>query len=167
MTDLVRYAGQAVVYAVLAVATGYFASRPALDYFPSDAAQLKLSFAHGSQRIVECRRLTVDEIAKLPPKERRPNNCARERVPIRVQLLLDEQPIYDEVLQPTGFSRDGPATVYRKFRVAPGRHEITARLRDSARVDGFDHESRFTVELAPRQNLAIDFKSDHGTFSFR
>ncbi len=167
MADVVRYVGQAVFFASLAAGIGFLASRPTLEYFPSDSAQLKLSFAHGSQRVAECRRLSVAEIAKLPPRERRPNTCARERVPIRVQILVDDLPIYDEVLQPTGLANDGPARVYRKFRVPPGRHEITARLRDSARLDGFDHEQRITVELAALQNLAIDFRSDHGAFSFR
>ncbi|MBM3526359.1 MAG: hypothetical protein FJX57_25695 [Alphaproteobacteria bacterium] len=167
MTEALRWAGQAVVLAGVAVAIGVFASRPTLTYFPADAAQIKLSFAHGSQRVAECRRLTPEEIAKLPPRERRPNTCARERVPIRVQLLVDGRAIYDEVLQPTGLSRDGPARVYRKFMVPAGRHEITARLRDSGRAEGFDHERTAAVELRPLQNLAIDFKSDHGTFDFR
>jgi len=86
---------------------------------------------------------------------------------MRVQLLVDEVPIYDEVVQPTGLSRDGPAHIYRKFAVAPGRHEITARLRDSDRSEGFDYEHRVTVELAPLQNLAVDFSSDQGTFIIR
>ena len=167
MADALRWAGQAVVLVLMAAFVGWFASRPTIAYFPSDAAQIKLSFAHGSQRVAECRRLSVDEIAKLPPKDRRPNTCARERVPIRVQLLVDDAPIYDEVLQPTGLARDGPARVYRKFTIAPGRHEVVARLRDSARGDGFDHERRMIVELKPLQNLAIDFRSDHGTFGFR
>ncbi|MBL8699630.1 MAG: hypothetical protein JNK67_14725 [Alphaproteobacteria bacterium] len=167
MADAMRYAGQALVLALLAVAIGFFASRPTLEYFPVDAAQIKLSFAHGSQRVAECRRLSVEEIARLPAKDRRPNTCARERVPIRVQLLLDGRPIYDEVLQPTGLARDGPARVYRKFQVPPGRHEITARLRDSGRTEGFDHERKLEVELKPLQNLAVDYKSDHGTFDFR
>jgi len=167
VAEIVRYLGQAGFFVTLAAGVGLLASRPMLEYFPADSAQIKLSFAHGSHRVAECRRLTVEEIAKLPPKERRPNTCARERLPIRVQILVDERPIYDAVLQPTGFARDGPARVYQKFRVPPGRHEITARLRDSDRHEGFDHEQRVTVELAPLQNLAIDFRSDHGAFSFR
>lgn len=162
-----RYVGQAVIYGVIALAIGFFSSRPMLGYFPEDKAQIKISFTHGADRIEECRRLTPEEIAKLPPRERRPHTCGRERLPMRVQLLVDEVPIYDEVVQPTGLSRDGPAHIYRKFAVAPGRHEITARLRDSDRSEGFDYEQRVTVELAPLQNLAVDFSSDQGTFIIR
>ncbi len=167
MADLARYAGQAVFYGIISLGVGYFASRPLIDYFPANKAQIKISFAHGANRVEECRRLTTEEIAKLPPSKRKPHTCGRERLPIRVQLLLNEETIYDEVVEPTGLSRDGPARVYRKFQVTPGRHEITARLRDSNRTAGFDYERRVNVDLAPLQNLAIDFSSDQGTFIVR
>lgn len=167
MNKWIRYIGQAVVYGAVAAGIGYFASNPWIEQFPSDSAQLKLSFAHGAQRKEECRRLTPEEIAKLPPNMRRPTTCGRERVPIRVQLVVDGKPIYDEILKPTGLAGDGPARVYQKFVVPPGRREIVARLRDSTRTEGFDYERRHTVELEPLQSLAIDFRADQGTFVFR
>ncbi len=166
-SEIMRYVGQAVIYAAIALAIGTFSSWPTLEYFPADKAQIKISFAHGAKRVDDCRRLTAQEIAKLPPRERRPHTCGRERLPTRVQLLVDEVAIYDEVVQPTGLSRDGPARIYRKFAVSPGRHQITARLRDSSRTEGFDYERRVTLELAPLQNLAIDFSGDQGTFIIR
>lgn len=166
-SDAAGYAGQAIVYGVLALAVGYLSNRPVIEYFSSDRAQIKMSFGHGANRVEDCRRLAPEEIAKLPPRERRPHTCGRERLPIHVQLLIDDVPIYDEVIQPTGLSRDGPARVYRKLAAMPGRHEITARLRDSNRAEGFDYERRATVELIPRQSLAISFSSDQGTFIIR
>lgn len=85
MPDLLRYAGQAVIYAAFAVLIGYFASHPVYRQIPDGQAQIKLSFSHGAARKVACRRLSSQEIAKLPPNERRPNTCARERADIRVQ----------------------------------------------------------------------------------
>ncbi len=167
MTDALRLSGQAIALALLMLFIGVFASWPRLTYFPSDRAQLKLSFAHGAERKDECRRLTSEEIAKLPPNQRRPNTCGRERLPIRVQLVLDEQTIYDAVLEPTGLARDGPARVYQKFAIPAGRHVIIARLRDSRRTDGFDYETRAEIRLEPLQSLAIEFKGDQGTFTFR
>ncbi|WP_072388742.1 hypothetical protein [Hyphomicrobium sp. CS1BSMeth3] len=167
ISDAARYVGQAAIYGLLALAIGYFSSRPMVVYFPTDKAQIKFSFAHGAKRVEECRRLAPEEIAKLPPRERRPHTCGRERLPMRVQLLVGDVPIYDDVIQPTGLSRDGPARIYRKFSIAPGRHEITARLRDSNRMEGFDYERRVTIELKAQQNLAIDFSSDQGTFTIR
>jgi hypothetical protein len=74
---------------------------------------------------------------------------------------------YEAVLQPTGFSRDGPSETYDKILVPAGPHHIEARLRDSKRRDGFDYEAVRDVDLQPFQNLAIDFKADRGGFVLR
>jgi len=167
MREALRYVGQALVYVVVACAIGYFSSRPVYTQIPANSAQIKMSFSHGGARKEPCRKLTPAEIAKLPPSERRPNTCARERTSIRAQLLLDDHVIYDGVLMPTGLAGDGPARTYQKFIVPAGRHTIEARMRDSTRVEGFDYEKRATLDLVPWQNLAIDFRADAGGFIFR
>lgn len=167
MNDPVRLVGQALFYLLFAALIGYFASKPLYRYFPEDRAQIKLSFVHGAARSEDCRRLTSQEIAKLPPNERRPNTCARERIPARIQIVVDDRMLYDAVLQPTGIANDGPMRTYQKFVVAPGQHTITARLRDSKRAEGFDYENTMRVDLKPLQNLAVDFKADSGGFTFR
>jgi hypothetical protein len=166
MPNLMRYAGQVVFLAAIAAFIGYFSSHPTYRQMPEGMAQIKLSFAHGAKRVVDCRKLTSKEIAKLPANERRPNTCARERLPAHIQLVVDGKVLYDDVLQPTGLSNDGAAQTYRKFLVPAGEHTISARLTDSKRSEGFDYESEYSVTLKPLQNLAIDFKADTGGFSF-
>jgi hypothetical protein len=163
----VKYAGQLAFFLVAALVTGFFSNQPAHRHFPSDMAQIKLSFSHGAQRVEECRRLTPEEIAELPAAERRPNTCARERVPIRVQMRLDGEVLYDREVDPSGLSADGPARVYREFLVRPGSHHLELRLRDNREKTGFDHQASFDVDLAPRRNLAVDFKPDVGGFVLR
>jgi len=167
MPDIARYAGQFLFFAAVAAFTGYFSSQPVYRQIPEGMAQIKISFAHGAARKVDCRKLTSKEIAKLPANERRPNTCSRERVPMRVQLTLDDRILYEEDLQATGLSGDGPARTYRKFVVPAGPHAIIARLRDSKRTDGFDYEATHQVTLKQYQNLAVDFKADSGGFQFR
>lgn len=167
MANLFRYLGQAIVLAVIAVAVGYLSNGPAWVHFPSDKAQIKLSFAHGAKRKVACKRFTAKEIAKLKRHERRPHNCSRERLPVAVELLLDDRLLFSDILQPSGIARDGPARTYRKFEVDPGNRKITVRLRDSGRATGFDYEKTVNLSLAPLQNLAIDFQADRGGFYFR
>jgi hypothetical protein len=84
-----------------------------------------------------------------------------------IQLMIDGSSIYEAELKPGGLSSDGQAQAYEKFIVAAGKHVIEARLRDSKRTVGFDYESRLEVELAPLQNLSIDFKAEQGGFLFR
>lgn len=166
MTRALRYLGQAVVYALIALLLGSFADWPHYARYPADQAQILLSFAHGGQRKGECRRLTPEEIADLPANMRRPTVCPRERLPVEVELLLDGQPLFSAALPPSGLSGDGSSQVHRRFTVAPGAHSLTARLRDSARTEGFDYERSEAVTLRARQNLVIEFRSEMGGFLF-
>ena len=167
MPDFVRYAGQIVFYTACAAAIGVFASWPTYRQVPEDSAQIKLSFNHSGKRVEDCRKLTAEELSKLPSNKRRPYDCSRERLPITIQLTIDGKPIYEAVLEPGGLSSDGPAQAYEKFIVPAGKHVIEARLRDSRRSEGFDYESSLEAELAPWQNLAIDFNAEQGGFLFR
>ena len=167
MVRLLQFAGQGIFFAAVAVLIGYFASYPVYEQFPEGQAQLKLSFAHGAQRVKACHRLTPQEIAKLPPNERRPNTCERKRVAVHVQLDVDGKRLLDARLEPIGLAGDGPARIYKKFAVDAGSHIVIARLRDSRKADGFDYETRREVFLAAGQNMAIDFKADAGGFIFQ
>ena len=167
MSDIIRYTGQFLFFALIAVFIGYFSNQPVYRQFPDGKAQIKLGFAHGAARKIDCRKLSSREIAKLPANERRPNNCTRERIPIHIQLMVDNQPVYDDLLRATGLFRDGPGRAYKKFIVPAGPHSITVRLRDSKRTSGFDYEATRQVTLERYQSLAIDFKADTGGFLFR
>ena len=167
MPSALRLAGQAIVFAAIATFIGYFAAHPVYRQVPEDEAQIKLALQHGGARVEDCRRLTAEELAKLPTAERRPHTCSRERVPLVIDLIVDGRTMYEDVLPPTGLSRDGASRAYRKFLVPAGRHMIEARLRDSQRSSGFDYEKRLETELRPWQNLAIDFNAERGGFLFR
>jgi hypothetical protein len=164
---MLRYALQALFYAGVAALIGLLATWPPYEQLPPGSAQIKLAFNHSGERMEECRRLTTEELAKLPSTQRRVRDCSRRRLPVTVQLMIDGAPIYEAVLEPSGLSGDGQARAYEKFTVPAGRHVIEARLRDSNRTTGFDYESRFEADLAPWQNLAIDFKAEQGGFLFR
>ena len=161
------FAGQAVVLAAAVAFVGAFAAHPVYRQVPEGDAQIKLALQHAGARVEDCRRLSAEELAKLPTAERRPNTCSRERVPLVIELDVDGRPIYEDVLPPTGLSRDGASRTYRKFLVPAGPHVIEARLRDSKRLSGFDYEKRVEAELKPWQNLAIDFNAEKGGFLFR
>lgn len=167
MPRIARWAGQLLFYAAAALLTGFFATRPVWTHFPNDAAQITIAFAHGGERKEACRKLSAEEIAKLPPRERRPSDCGRERVPLRFEAVLDDRRLLARTLPPTGLSGDGPSRLYEKLAVPVGRHRLTLRLSDSGRAESWDVEQHFDLELAPRQNLAIDFQPDRGGFFLR
>lgn len=161
-----QYAGQVVAYALFAGFVGYFAASPAYVHLDPSKASIKLSFSHATDPVSECRRLSQEELNQLPPNMRRPTDCPRQRLPLLVELELDGKLLYSDTLSPSGLAGDGPATVYKKFAVVAGQHQLIARLRDSARRQGFDHEQSMTISLTPQQNLVVDFRPALGGFLF-
>jgi hypothetical protein len=165
--NIVKPALQVLAYLGFFAGLGYFSFYPGYTHVSSEVALLRISFGHSGKHLVECKRLTWEEINKLPPHERRPFDCPRERVPVYVEVDLDGKSLYRESLTPLGFHRDGASTTYQRFEVAPGKHRVAARLRDSARADGFDYELARDVTLVAGQNFVIDFQADTGGFKFR
>lgn len=158
---------QGALYAAFAAVIGYFSAAPMYTHQHPDLALIKLSFSHPGQRKQPCRQLTSEEIAKLAPNMRRQTVCARERLPVRVQIELDGTPLFEDALPPSGIARNGVSTAYARFPTVSGRHRVVARLRDSARTEGFDYERAADIELLPQQNFVIDFRAGAGGFVFR
>ncbi len=167
MPSVLKFGGQAVFLAAIAVVVGYFSASPRYHQIPEGQSQIKLAIQHGGARIEDCRKLTTKELSKLPSTERRPITCSRERVALTIELSIDGKVIYADVLPPTGLSGDGVSKAYKKFLVPAGHHVIEAKLRDSKRTDGFDFDQRIEAELKQWQNLAIDFNAEQGGFLFR
>jgi hypothetical protein len=167
MRKVIALAGQAVTFAMFALLVGWFSASPSYTHVDPANAVIRLSFDHAAARVSECRPLTPEEIAELAPNMRRSLDCPRGRVPLLVELELDGTLLYRAVVPASGLAGDGPATVYQRFVVPPGPHEVTARLRDSRRTEGFDYESSERVDLAASRNFVIDFRSETGGFIFK
>ncbi len=163
---LIRALGQAFLYLLFAVTIGYFSASPAYQSIDPERAMIKVSFSHAGAQIRDCRRLSPEEIAELPPNMRRATDCPRERVPIVLELELDERVLYRGIQPPAGIWRDGPSTVYQRFVVDAGGYILTARLRDSRRQDGFDYSTTADITLAPGQIFVITFRAETGGFVF-
>ncbi len=161
-----RLAGQFIVIAVLFAAVATFADWPAYRQFPPGSAIVLLTFVHGADRKAECRRLTPQEIEKLPPNMRRVQDCPRARRPIYVELDLGGRTAFHESLPPTGIAGDGPSRVYQRFVVPAGKYDIAVRMRDTPRGEGFDHTREEAVTLVPDQTFVIDFRAERGEFLF-
>jgi hypothetical protein len=162
-----RIAGQFLVITALFVAVAAFSNWPVYRGIPRDSAIVMLTFVHGADRKGECRRLTPEEIQKLPPNMRRVQECPRGRRPIYVELDLEGKTVFQANLPPTGIAGDGPSKVYKRFVVPAGSHDIAVRMRDTPRTEGFDHERRAVVTLVADQMFVVDFRTESGEFVFR
>jgi hypothetical protein len=163
---IASYALQAVSYAAFAAFVGYFSTSPSYEHLPPGRAVVKLSFQHAGERRSACRERTAEELAKLAPNMRAPTVCPRERSDVVAEITMDGQPLFGVVAPPTGLSKDGASTVYRRIAVPAGEHRFTARMADGP--DGrFRHVADRTVRLEPGHVLVIDFEGKSGGWTFK
>ena len=167
MAKALRLLLQIALYAAFAVVIGWLSIMPPFHYASADMATIKLSLSHATERVVPCVKLTPEEIAKLAPNMRRTLSCARARLPLTIEIDIDGANTIQLVAQPSGLWDDGPASVYERFDVAPGKHLITARIRDSARTEGWDYTYSENVELEPGRYFTISFRPETGGFHYR
>jgi hypothetical protein len=158
---------QVLLYAALAAFIGYFSVAPPYRYANPELASVKLSLSHAANRIKDCVRLTPDQINARARRGELLNECERERLPLSVEIEMDGEIVLTLTAAPSGLWNDGPASVYERFDVAAGKHTITARLRDSDRIAGWDYEHTESVELSPGRYFTIRFRAETGGFAFR
>jgi hypothetical protein len=167
MMAYLRMAGQLAVIGALFAAVATFSDGPIYRQVPEGSAVVVLTLVHGANRKAECRRLSPEEIAKLPPNMRKVQDCPRGRRAIHIELELSGRKVFDASLPPTGIAGDGPSRVYQRFVVPAGRYEVAARMRDTPRTEGFDHQRAESVALVVDQMFVVDFRSESGEFIFR
>jgi hypothetical protein len=155
-------AGQVLLYAAFAGFIAVFSSYPRYSNLESDQALLKLSFTHAGQPAQDCRQRTPEELAKLAPNMRAPMQCERARSPVVVELSLDGRLLAHRVQRPSGLSHDGASTVYERFIVPAGEHDLSVKFNDSVRVPGYNYAREEELELRPGQVLVVDFNPQKG-----
>ena len=162
MNQALNWIGQALLYGSFAVALGVFSRWPIYHPVPDNMAQIKVSFAHHGARVAACRPYTAEEQAKMPPNMRKAEKCERERSPVSIEVDIDGKTVLAHTSPPSGLSRDGASTLYRRLNVAAGQHQIAVRFKDNQKAEGFTSKLEETVTLAPAQVLVIDFSADKG-----
>jgi len=157
----------AVAYALFAVLVGWLSVWPRFQLINEGQAMVSVSFSHAGQRIGECRRLTQQELDKLPPNMRKLEDCPRERLPVRVVFSSDDNMLYEAVLQPSGFWHDGESSVYRRLSLPAGKQRLFIGMIDSSRSKGFDYSLEQEIDLTPGQHLVVNFDGTQQKFVFR
>lgn len=158
----VRWLGQFLLYSLFALVIGVFTQWPPYHPLGEDQALIKVSVARLGQPVGECRRLTNEELAKLPPNMRDPVQCPRERSPLSMEVNINGARMLKRVAEPGGLSRDGTAAIYERLAVSAGKQRISVRFNDDVRPGARVYEHEASVALAPGQVLVIDFDAEKG-----
>ena len=167
MNKVVAIPFQFIAYAAFATCVAWFATRPVYHYGDAQMSEVKLSLSHATDRVAPCVQLTQEQIAELAANMRRSEVCERERLPLILELDIDGERVVEMTAMPSGMWNDGPASVYERLLVSPGVHEVSVRLRDTDRVNGWDYSKSENVELKPGRYFTITFKAETGGFQFR
>ena len=167
MIGLLRWGGQAVIYVGMALWLGYFANMPVYTHLDPELALIKLSVIHSAKRKSECRKRTQEELDAMNPNMRKPYDCPRERLPIHLELLLDGELIYDEVLQAAGLSKGSQTRAYQRIPATSGEHDLVVRMVDSARTEGYDYMKAAKIRLSAGVIFVVDFRAEAGGFLLR
>jgi len=154
-------------YTVFMVIVGWLSVWPRFQLIDQDQAMVSLSFSHAGQRIRECRKLTQEELNKLPPNMRKPEDCPRERLPVRVLLGADGVTLYEITKPPTGLWKDGSTNIYRRLPVEAGTRRLFIGMNESGGEDTFDYSLERVVDLEPGQHLVVGFDSSRQEFEFK
>lgn len=156
--------GQIILYGAFAAFIGYFATSPTYRQIPEDVSLIKLSMSHLGGR--ECRKRTPEELEKMPRNMRAPLDCPRGRSDIKIVVELDDKPFFETLLHPTGLSRDGISTVYKRFELKSGTYKLSVKMNDNLVTPDFKYTKEAQVTLKPAQVLVIDFNPDKGGLFF-
>jgi ferredoxin/coenzyme F420-reducing hydrogenase delta subunit len=163
----IRYAALAAMLSAVIVLLGFFSNRPTVRLRADTDAIVTLSFSHAGRNRQECRRFSAEETARLEPSMRKVGgDCPRGRWPVYMELELDGRTVYAGTQEPAGLWKDGPSTLFERFQVPAGTQRARVAMRDSGREDGFDASASADLDLAPGQNLVIEFRQPGG-FTFK
>lgn len=109
---------------------------------------IRLSWRARGERVQECRRLSEEEQAQLPPHMRQPEICEGRVAPYLLSVELDGAPALLDTVRASGARQDRPLYVFRDLPVAPGTHRVSVRF---SRLDA-DSSQPPAGEAAPRKS---------------
>ena len=157
-----RYLLQAINYTIFMALIWYFSTSPSIRILAEDEAMITVAFAHAGESREPCRRLSQEELAKLPPNMRKLEDCPRERSPVVIEASLDGNTLFNKTLNPPGLFKDGGVNVYFSDRVPAGKHYLTIKMDDSVRKEGFNHAFEQDIDIKPSQVLLVNFDPQKG-----
>ena len=157
-----QWGGQVILYGLFALAIGVFSQWPPYHPLAVDQAEIKISVSRLGQPVGECRRLSEAELAKLPPNMRDPVQCPRERSPLTMEVEVGGATVLKRVVQPTGLSKDGAASIYARLVVPAGPQKIDVRFNDDVRPGAKTYHRETKVDLKPGQVVVVDFDAGKG-----
>lgn len=149
--------GEIIAYTLFAAFIALLSVWPPYELAGPQQAFISLSLIHAGDRVGDCRALTQEELNALPPNMRKPNDCPRERHPVRVELRSGGDVLFEITAAPTGLWSDGKSIIYRRLIVHAGEHELFVGMSNGGENDEFDYTINRVIDIVPGRNVSIRF----------
>ena len=156
-----------LAWVAFSAVVGLLSVWPRFQVVETEKAIVTITFSHAAQRVGKCRRLSQEELNKLPPNMRKPADCPRERFPVRIELRSGDRVLYQDVLLPSGIWSDGKANIYKRVEIDAGIHDLFVAMNDSGGNKSFDYENAAQMDITPGRNVVIRFDPEVGQFTIR
>ena len=152
-----------------AVCIIFLSAKSMYSFYNKNSSLLKFTFKYSSRHTAECKELTEREMdAKLkhmrktnsPFTKMRMDCSKRERLPISVELDLDNKNVVSKKYYPAGLRRDGATFIYEEFALPPGSHWVKVRVRDFKADNPLHYAFEKKVELKPGRISIIDLSNN-------
>lgn len=133
---------QLLAWSLLGALILAFADGPSFNPLPAAHGRLTLAIAHLSERLEPCRQLSEAERMELPPTRRVTEVCERARVPVRVELMVNDRTLLAQEFEPSGFHQDGRIYRVESWPLPAGNYRVeltlTGRTAESSRHEIFE-----------------------------
>jgi coenzyme F420-reducing hydrogenase delta subunit len=145
----------------------FFSMKPIYPFYSKGDSLIKLAIKYSSRFKAECRELTEKETeGKLrhmrkteSPFSNMRMDCSGERLPISIEISLDNKNISTKTYYPSGMKNDGPTFVYDEIHAAPGMHKIDIRIKDSKEINPLDYRFEKEIEAKSGEAAVIDLSN--------
>jgi hypothetical protein len=129
-----------------------------------------LAWRARGERVEQCRRLTKEELERLPAHMRQEERCEGRILPYRLQVSVDGARAVDELVHAAGARHDRPLYVYHELPLEPGTHALAVAFAREGDVPAGAHEEEkgtpgrlaldTMVALSPRRILLVTYDDD-------
>jgi hypothetical protein len=136
----------------------------------AEHAVVRLAWRARGERVEQCRRLTPEELERLPAHMRQEERCEGRVLPYRLQLWIDRARAVNELVHAAGARRDRPLYVYHELPLEPGTHALVVTFTREGDIPAGAREQDkgtptrlaldTTVMLSPRRILLVTYDDD-------
>lgn len=124
---------------------------------PATGPELIVSFKHPGRTSENCRTVTSEENARVPPHMRRDRICERKRAPVRLRVRIDGTTVMVKSFPPRGIHGDEASVALERIPVSAGPHQVTVEIGDGPDPTEWNYQDQRTLSFHTGRRRVVLF----------